>query len=369
MTTATIERDRHLAEVRGAEVAERGRQVEQRLRLDDAVLQAGQHDRHAEGHDEPVQPALHDQQAVDQADRGADGEQHEDAEVGAEVGAARRRRRPARSARRRPSARGRRSTRATGPCRRSCRIRLSPTTTTPSAELCWPMPGEVRDGQERRADHRADDEQQDEDGQQRHLAQHADVHAAQPRADGTAAPNRAATGAGRVRPSPSAGRVRCSEIIAVPPRRRCQSAARGRTVMPSVATISSSRSKGGSVNSVKTSPRTRTTTRSQMTRSDSSSVHSSTPAPLSRPRSASELEQQRLRGDVHAPGRRDRDDQRRVVRQRPRDGDLLLVAAGQLLDRLGGARRHQREPGGERRRGGGPAPRPEQPEPVGQLGR
>ena len=35
----------------------------------------------------PFSQALHDQQAVDQADNGADREQHEDAEVGAEVGA------------------------------------------------------------------------------------------------------------------------------------------------------------------------------------------------------------------------------------------------------------------------------------------
>src|SRR5487761_3822 len=81
------QRDRQLAVGRRAEVTERVRQVEQRLGLDDAVLQAGEHDRHAEGHDEPVQPALHDQQAVDQADDGADREQHDDAEVGAEVGA------------------------------------------------------------------------------------------------------------------------------------------------------------------------------------------------------------------------------------------------------------------------------------------
>ncbi len=51
-------------------------------------------------------------------------------------------------------------------------------------------------------------------------------------------------------------------------------------VMPSVARISASRSKGGLLNSVKTSPRTSTRTRSQISRSDSSSLHSSTPAPL-----------------------------------------------------------------------------------------
>jgi len=79
-------------------------------------------------------------------------EQHEDAEVGAEVGTGCRRRPPARSARPPPWAPVRRSTRATGPCPPIIRIRLSPTTTTPSAELCWSDAGEVRDGQERRAD-------------------------------------------------------------------------------------------------------------------------------------------------------------------------------------------------------------------------
>ena len=57
-------------------------------------------------------------------------------------------------------------------------------------------------------------------------------------------------------------------------------------------------------------------------------------------------EQQFLGRDVHAAGRRDRDDERRAVRERPRDGDLLLVAAGQLADRLAGPRRHQGQPRG-----------------------
>src|SRR5215472_17296583 len=48
-------------------------------------------------------------------------------------------------------------------------------------------------------------------------------------------------------------------------------------------------------------------------------------------------EQQRLRRHVHAPGRRDRHDQLRLAYDRPRDRDLLLVTAGQLTDRLPGA--------------------------------
>ena len=51
------------------------------------------------------------------------------------------------------------------------RIRLSPTTTTPSAELCSPMPAKFDTVRNAGLDHAADDEQQDEHGQQRHLAQ------------------------------------------------------------------------------------------------------------------------------------------------------------------------------------------------------
>ncbi len=108
--------------------------------------------------------------------------------------------------------------------------------------------------------------------------------------------------------------------------------------MPSVARISASRSKGGSLNSVKTSPRTSTRTRSQITRSDSSSLHSSTPAPLLAATSASELSSSSF--DATSTPRvgviATMSDG--LVRERPRDGDLLLVAAGQLADRLGRAR-------------------------------
>ena len=67
--------------MRRAEIGERARQVEQRLALDDAVLEPGEHDRHAERDDEAVEPALDDQQAVDQADRRADRQQDQDAEI------------------------------------------------------------------------------------------------------------------------------------------------------------------------------------------------------------------------------------------------------------------------------------------------
>ena len=67
-----------------------------------------------------------------------------------------------------------------------------------------------------------------------------------------------------------------------------------------------SRSKGGSVNSVKISPRTSTSTRSQMARSDSSSLASSRLAPVCRATSVQLGQQQLLRRHVDAPGRGDR---------------------------------------------------------------
>ena len=183
MIAATIERDRQLAEGRRAQVAERRRQVEQRLGLDDAVLQAGQHDRHAEGHDEPVQPALHDQQAVDQADRGADGDQHHDAEVRAEVGAVAvggdRHDQPGRDHRRQAEGGLQRQVHAADHQDQA----LADHDHAERGALLADA-GEVRDGQERGADHGPDDDQQHQHGQQRHLAQHADVHGREPRADG-----------------------------------------------------------------------------------------------------------------------------------------------------------------------------------------
>ncbi len=143
--------------------------------------------------------------------------------------------------------------------------------------------------------------------------------------------------------------------------------------VPSVAAISASRSKGGSVNSVKTSPRTSTTTRSQMTRSASSSLASSRLAPVSVVTRSSSDEQQFLGRHVHAAGRRDRHDQHRVAGQGPGHGHLLLVAAGQLADRLAEPGRHQGQPRGpaarpraSRRRG---LTKPNRGEPVGDRHR
>src|SRR6185437_15580456 len=174
------QRDWHLADGRRAEVAEFGRQVEQRLRLDDAVLHAGEHDRHAEGHDEPVQPALHDQQAVDQADDRADGEQHEDAEVGVELGAAAvggdRHEQPGRDHRRQAERRLKRQVHAADQ-----QDQALPDHDDAERGALLADAREVRHGEERGADQGPDDDQQHQHRQQRHLAQHADVHAAEPR--------------------------------------------------------------------------------------------------------------------------------------------------------------------------------------------
>jgi len=59
-------------------------------------------------------------------------------------------------------------------------------------------------------------------------------------------------------------------------------------------------------------------------------------------------EQQFLGGHVYAAGRGDGHDQHRVAGQRPDHGHLLLVAAGQLADRLAETGRHQGQPPGQR---------------------
>ena len=98
-----------------------------------------QDDRHRERDDEPVQPGLHDHQAVDEADRGADREQRDDADEWAELGAeaeigdGRISHAPTIGARPKVDS----SDRSIPPI---SRIRLSPTTTTPSAEICCPTP-------------------------------------------------------------------------------------------------------------------------------------------------------------------------------------------------------------------------------------
>src|SRR3984885_5450520 len=173
------QRDRQLAVGRRAEVAERVRQVEQRLGLDDAVLQAGEHDRHAEGHDEPVEPALHDQQAVDQADHGADREQHENAEIGTEVGAGAvggdGHDQPGGDHRGQAERRLKRQVHAADQQDQALADHDNAERRALLADA-----REVRHGEERGADHAPDDDEQHQHGQQRHLAQHADVHAAQP---------------------------------------------------------------------------------------------------------------------------------------------------------------------------------------------
>src|ERR1700761_241847 len=177
------QRDRQLADGRRAEVAEGGGQVKQRLGLDDAVLQAGQHDRHAERHDEPVQPALHDQQPVDQPDDGANGKQDDDAEVGVEVGAAAvrgdRYEQPGRDHRRQAVRRLKGQVHAADQQDQA----LADHDDAERGALLSDA-RKVRHGQERRADHGPDDDQQHQDRQERHLAQHADIHAADPRAEG-----------------------------------------------------------------------------------------------------------------------------------------------------------------------------------------
>ena len=113
------EGDRHLAEVGCAEVPECPGQVEQGLCLDDAVLQAGQHDRHAEGDDEAVQPAFHYQQPVNEAHRGTNREQDQQSKERIELRAAAvgddRQDQPGRDHRREAV----RRLPARGPCRRS----------------------------------------------------------------------------------------------------------------------------------------------------------------------------------------------------------------------------------------------------------
>ena len=83
------------------------------------------------------------------------------------------------------------------------RIRLSPHHDYAERRDLLADAGDVGHGQEDRAHHRADDQQDDEHGQQRHLAEHADVDAAQ--AAGEGAPGgRAAAGdlrAGRSAPA------------------------------------------------------------------------------------------------------------------------------------------------------------------------
>jgi hypothetical protein len=171
MTTATMS----LTERRRAQVAERRGQVEQRLGLDDAVLQAREHDRHAKGDDEPVQPGLHDQQPVDEADRGTDREQYHDAEVRAEVEAVTeagdRDDQPRRDHWRQPVGSLQRQVHAADHQDQAL-------TDYHHAErgALLADAGEVGDGQERRADQRPDDDQDDENRQQRHFPQHGDVH-------------------------------------------------------------------------------------------------------------------------------------------------------------------------------------------------
>ena len=222
------------------------------------------------------------------------------------------------------------------------RIRLSPTTTTPSAETCWPMPAMLDTVRKAGLTTEPTTSRMTSTGSS---ATSRSTLMLTPRRRRGPAParGRAAAGGRRVGRAGGQRRVGCrsgdhraaSSGPPVPASTR-----------PSVATISASRSNGGSVNSVKTSPRTSTTMRSHKTRSDSSSLHSRTPAPVPRATVGQRPQQQRLRRDVHAARGRDRDHDGRVVGQRAGDRRLLLVAAGQLADRLGRPGRDQ----GQRRR-------------------
>ena len=158
------------------------------------------------------------------------------------------------------------------------RIRLSPTTTTPSADICWPIPAMFETVRKTGLTTAPTTSSSTRTGSS---ATSRSTPTLRPRI----APARPCLRAGSAPATWRAGswlRPRLSgvafEIIALPP--RCAVLAVAVLVSPSVATISWSRSNGGSLNSVNTSPRTSTMTRSQITRSESSSLHSSTPAPV-----------------------------------------------------------------------------------------
>ena len=97
----------------------------------------------------------------------------------------------------------------------------------------------------------------------------------------TSARLRSVTSAGDSAARAASPRQICLMLVA-PARRSsvCRCRVPPPAASPSVAAISASRSNGGAPNSVNRSPRTRTTTRSQMSRSESSSLASSRPAPL-----------------------------------------------------------------------------------------
>ena len=206
---------------------------------------------------------------------------------------------------------------------------------------------------------RADDHQQDQHGQQRHLAS-SDAHV---RPERTAALRAARTAvrpalvAGR--PVPSAGR---------PTRSRSSAVATSSSAAAVSRVAGSALGRHDQLVAVEGRlaefgedlARTRTMTRSQITRSESSSLHSSTPAPLSAVTAAG-AKQQLLGGDVDAAGGRDRHDKPRLVGERPRDGDLLLVAAGQLPTGWPGPEDTSESVRGDRRRRGCPPRGPQQP--------
>ena len=75
------ERHRDLAPISRTKIGKGRGQAEQGLRFDDAVLQSGQHDGHAQGDYEGVEAALDDEQAVEHADERAHQEQHQDPDI------------------------------------------------------------------------------------------------------------------------------------------------------------------------------------------------------------------------------------------------------------------------------------------------
>ncbi len=172
------QRDGDLADVGRAEVAEGGRQVERGLSLDDPVLDAREQDRHAQCHDEPVQSALDDEQPVEDADRGTDGEHDEDAQVGVELAAV------AERCRRHQQPGGDHRGQAVGRLQREVHPGdeqdegLAHGDDSEGGDLLADT-RDVRDGEERPAlEQRAHDDEHREHGYQRRLADQRDGHRA-----------------------------------------------------------------------------------------------------------------------------------------------------------------------------------------------
>ena len=223
------------------------------------------------------------------------------------------------------------------------RIRLSPTTVTPRAETCCPMPEKLEAVRNAGIDQCPDDDQEDEDRDQCRLAdqrerggaaaaalQHlldlcpaalGDLGRRFGGAGGIAAPD-VSHAAG---PCPSDSVCCCCVLPSLP--------------VPSVAAISASgvKRRRAELGEPLATDQDHDPVADVQVGELVAGEQQAGAALLGH---RGELgEQQRLRRHVHPAGGRDRDDQPRLARDRAGDGDLLLVAPGQLADRLVPGRR------------------------------